>query len=771
MWALHSLETLWQDIRYSLRRLRRSPGFTAVALLSLALGIGANTAIFSLVYALMLRTLPVRDPGQLVELLHRYPGEPHFNGFSWQAYQLMREHDDVFSGLTAAVYQRFHVRGEGLESQTVNGGYVDGTFFPVLGVKPAVGRLIGPEDDRSSDPSAVVVVSWSYWKSRFNLDPAILGKQIIVEDLPVTVIGVTTPKFSGMQPESSQDFWLPLALEPAALRSSWGSLWLVGRLKPGVSMEQARAEMAVLYESTLDEQARTTNNPFLRKMKFEMEPAGAGVSRLREEWAKPLLLLMTVVGLLLLIACINLAGLLLARGAAREHELALRVSLGAGPFRLARQVLSESLLLSAIGGVLGILMAYLGAGALVRIIIAERRPGPPLEFQVQTNLHVLFFTAGLALLSGLLVGLIPALLAMRTAPAFSLRQAGSTGETRRRRLFGKSLVVTQVALSAVLLSTASLFVRHLVNLQHLNLGFQRDHVLLVTLDPEGSRYDDEQLSRAYQELLGRLEAIPSVRSATICAGSPISGAGANRGVIVQGYQAKPGEIRNVMENWVGPKYFETLGTPLLAGRDFSFEDQGHARVAIINQTMARYYFGDGNPLERHITFDGDAESYKIVGVVGDAKYMEMREATWRTIYLNTFQEPWVASQFALRTSVDPEAVVPDVRRAVRKLLKAVAVGRVITLDDQVDASIVTERLLATVSGWFGALGSALTAIGLYGLLAYTVARRINEIGIRMALGATRSDVTRMVLRDALAMVLAGLAIGRASCRERVYGPV
>ena len=752
---------LIQDVRYALRQLRKNLGFTTIAVLTLALGIGANTAIFTLVNTLMLHMLPVREPGQLVELLHRYPGEPHLNGFSPQAYELMRDHNHVFSGLVAAAYQPFHVRGEGLEPQTLQGAYVGGDFFPVLGVKPAVGRLIGFEDDRTGDPSAVAVVSWSYWKSRFNLNPAILGKKIIVEDVPVTVVGVAPRRFSGLQVESGQDVWLPLALQSTIVRSALGSwsLWLVGRLKPGVSIHQAQAEIAMLYESTLDEQAKATNNPFIRKMKLEMEPAGAGLSQLREEWAKPLLLLQTVVGLLLLLACTNLASLLLARGAAREHEMALRLSLGAGHFRLARQVLTESLLLSALGSLLGVYVAYFGAGVLAKIIVAERRPGPPLELHVRADVNVLLFTAAITLLTMLMSGLVPALRAMRTAPASSLRQAGGTSETRPRRLFGRSLVVAQVALSVVLLSAAGLFVRHLLNLRHLDLGFHPDHVLLVTLDPEGSGYDDEHLSLAYQQLLERLEAIPGVRSATICAPSPISGAGANRGVSVEGYQAKPGEIRNVMESWVAPKYFATLGTPLLRGRDFDFQDKGGPRVAIINQTMARYYFGNDDPIGKHVSFDGDGQPYEIVGVAGDAKYMEMREAMYRTIYLNTFQAPPVDSRFALRTSIDPEAVVPEVRSVVSELLKTVSVKTVTTLNDQVNASIVPERLMATLSLWFGVLGALLAAIGLYGLLAYTVARRINEIGIRMALGASRSDATWMVLGDALGMVFVGLAVG------------
>ncbi len=415
------MRTLVQDLRYGLRMLAKNPGFTAVAVITLALGIGANTAIFSLVYALLLRTLPVRDPGQLVELLHRYPGEPHLNGFSWPTYRLMHDHNHVLSGLTAAVYQPFHVRGEDLEPQTLQGGYVDGTFFAVLGVKPAIGRLIGPADDHVGDPSAVAVVSWSYWKSRFNLDLAILGKQIIVEDVPVTVVGVTARKFSGLQLEFRQDVWLPLAMEPIVLRpgSARSSLWLVGRLKPGVSIEQAHAEMAVLWE-----QSRTTNNPFIRKMKLEVEPAGAGLSRLREEWAKPVLLLMAIVGLLLLIACTNLASMLLAHGAAREHEMAVRVSLGASRFRLVRQVFTESLLLSAAGSLLGVFLAYFGTGVLVRIILAERRVGPPVELQVRTDVTVVFFTAAVALLAGLLFGLVPALRAMGTPPRVFLAASG-----------------------------------------------------------------------------------------------------------------------------------------------------------------------------------------------------------------------------------------------------------------------------------------------------------------------------------------------------------
>ena len=762
MWAWDSLEQLWQDTRYALRGMRRSPGFTVVAILSLALGIGANTAIFSLINTLMLRMLPVRAPERLVELLEKYPGEPRGSYFSLPSYEHYRDDNHVFSGLIGVYGSHFNVRGAGLEPEIVPGECVTGNFFSVLGLKPAIGRLIGLEDDRvGAAGSAVAVLSWSYWKDRFNLDPAILGKRIFLNDVPLTVIGVTPPEFFGLQVGLRPDIWTPLAEEPAMHHPSQiggGGLSLMGRLKPGVSIEQARAEMRVLFQWTIEERARNSKDPVVRQLRFEIEPAGAGFSRLRDQFAKPLLLLIVVVGLLLLIACTNIASLLLARGAARQHEIALRVSLGAGRFRLVRQVLTESLLLSGAGSLLGIFLAYFGAGALVRILTSGRQI-VHIEIPVRIDAHVLLFTAGVALLTGVLFGLAPALRAMATAPASSLREIGRAGETRFRRLFGKSLVVAQVALSVVLLSAAGVFVRNLSNLENLDLGFRRDHVLLVTLDPAQGGYTGERLSIAYRELLARLEAIPGVRSATISGPGPLSGAGASRFVTVEGHPERPEDRRYISVSWVGPKYFETLGTPLLGGRDFNFRDGGGPRVAIVNEAMAHYYFGGGNPIGKYVMFDGDTKPYEIVGVAGDAKYYEIREAAPRTIYLDTFQSSSPSSTFALRTSIDPEAVTPAVRRAVYELLKTIPVAHVTTLSGQVDATIVPERLIALLSSLFGALGSLLAAIGIYGLLAYTVARRINEIGIRMALGATRSHVTRMVLGDALGMVCVGLAIG------------
>jgi predicted permease len=762
------LEILWRNVRHALRRMRRSPGFTFVAVASLALGIGANTAIFSLIDTLMLRLLPAREPDQLVELLQKYPGEPRGNGFwSWQSYQYFRDYNHVFSGLIAFEPSRFEARGAGLEPGTVDGEYVVGSFFRELGLKPAIGRLISPEDDRMNAAGSIAVVSWSYWQTKFNLNPAILGKRIILNDVPITIIGVTPRAFLGLAAWYRPKIWVPLSIAPMIERSSNMSidrvrLGLMARLKPGVSIAQARADMSVLYRFTIQERARTSKDPLVHQLKAEVEPAGAGLSELRDRFAKPLFLLMTVVGLLLLLACANLAGMLLARGAARQHEMAVRISLGAGRLQVMSHVLTETLLLSGAGGLAGVFLAYFGAGALMRILESGRQiPGMPvhLELSVHPDMHVLFFTGGIALLTGVLFGFAPAWSAFASTPASSLWASGRAAETKSRRLFGKSLVVAQVALSVVLLSAASLFIRHLSNLRNVHLGFRRDHVLLVTLDPTHSGYKGAQLSRAYQELLRHLEAIPGVRTATICAASPILGAGASRFVTVEGHQEKPENRRYSSLNWVAPKYFETLGTPLLAGRGFSFADEGRSPVAIINRAMARYYFGKTNPIGMHITLDGDEKGYQIVGVVGDAKYLDLHESPPRTIYLNAFQQSSPPSQFALWTSVKPAVVTREVRRLIRESLKTISLVKVSTLADQVDASIVPERLIATLSGLFGALGASLVAIGLYGLLAYMVARRINEIGIRMALGATQNAVIRMVFGDALAMLSAGLGIG------------
>jgi len=738
IWGWTSLERLSQDVRYALRMMRRSPGFTAVAVLSLALGIGANTAIFSLINTVMLRLLPVEAPEQLVELAAKYPGQYPWNNFPWTVYEYLRDHDQTLSGLMASseFYNKASVRIEGREPEQAPSGFVTGNFFPLLGVKPVIGRMIGPDDEGAGK---VAVISWSYWKSRFNLDPAVLGKRLDVEKNPMTIVGVTAPGFSGLQKGFNQDIWI-------SSRLGRETVSLIGRMKPGVTIEKARAELGVLYQRIIDEAAKTNDDPHLRNWTLDVAPAGAGRSHLRDRFGKPLLLLMAVVALLLLIGCSSVANMLLARAAARQREMALRTSLGATRARLMRQVLTESLMLSAAASLLGILLGYLGTATLVRIIAS----GPEqLEIQAGPDLRLMLCTAIVAVLTSVLFGLPPALRAVTPQ--------GRYGDTKSQRLFEKGLVTFQVALSVVLLSAAGLFVRHLSSLEHLDLGFERDHLVVMQLDPFDSGLSGERLAGAYRELLARLETIPGVRSATLSAMMPISHVGARGPVTIEGYVFKPGERRFVAKNWVAPKYFATFGMSLLAGKDFDFHD-ARSQVAIINRKMARYYFGERSAIGKHVLFDGDTKPYEIVGVVSDAMYGEIGDLP-HTIYLSAFQNWHDQSQFALRTAIVPQAVIPDARRTVGEVLKTVPVLSIDTMAEHVDSSIVPERLVAMLSGLFGALGSVLAAIGLYGLLAYTVARRINEIGIRMALGATRRNVLRMVLGDAVGMVCVGLLVG------------
>ena len=729
------------DLRYALRILRRDAGFTAAAVLSLALGIGANTAVFSLVNTVLLRTLAVERPEQLIEFLQTYPGEPRRNGYySWTVFQHFRDHNRSFSALTGANFDNAARAG----SDTVVLENVTGNYFEMLGLKPVIGRLTGPADQ-------AVVLSWHYWDARFQRDPAVLGRTLLVNDKPLTVIGVAPRDYVGPRVGARTDLWAP---------RETGQFAMFARLKPGATLDQARAEARVLYQFAIQENTSRSKDPVLRRMTMEVEPAAAGNAAVRDRLGKPLLLVMGVVGLLLLLACANLAGMLLARGAGRRREMAVRVALGASRSRILGQVLSESLLLSTAGAVAGGLLAYFGTGLLVRIL-ASGRLHERVELQVAADLRVLLFAIALTLFTGVLFGLAPAWYAMRTAPAGSLRQTGRAGETRFWRWFSKGLVSVQVGLSILLVTAAALFLGHLSRLRHEDLGFRSDRVLLMQLDPARSGYQREQLAQPYRDLLARLEAIPGVRSATITGCTPIQGCGFSRFANVAGFVERPEDRRYTAFSLIAPRYFETLGIPLLAGRDFAFADANRPAVAIVSQSFARHYFPDGNAIGKLVTVENyDSQAYEIVGVAGDAKYTELREPSPRTMYLNMFQgSRRIYHQFAVRTAKDPYAIAGDARRAAGEAVKNVPVIRVTTLADQVDAAIVPERLIAALSQFFGGLGAALAGIGLYGLLAYAVARRTNEIGIRMALGATAGDVGGLVLRDALGTAAAGILAG------------
>jgi len=763
------LDDVRRDVRYAFRALCASPGFAVVAILTLALGIGANTAVFSLVNALMLRSLPVRQPEQLVEPLYKYPRDPRLNLYRWKDYERFRDHNHVFSDVIGMSPARLQVSDATSGPEVVDGVYVSGNFFDALGLRPAIGRLIGPAHDQIGSAAAPAsVISWQWWQSRFNLDPAVLGKPLVVNDVVTTIIGVTPRGFFGLQLGMDPPVWLPVAIEPliqkpSHLADDWQSASLVGRLKPGVTIAQAQAELRVLDRPRLADLEARNHDVQWRYVTIDVAPAGAGLSVLRERFASSLFLMMAAVSVLLLLACINVASMLLARGAARRREMAVRVALGAGRLRIVRQVLIESLLLSAVGGVGGVVLAYFGARALVKIIASGRSPvgmPQPLQIPVHLDLSVLLFAAGAAVATTVLAGLLPACHAFLSAPSSSLRATGAAMETRSWARFGRGLVAAQIALSVVLLSGAALFVRYLTTLRTVGLGFQTNSVLLVSLDWSRTGYKPEQIGPMSRQVLDRMASVEGVRSATSAAMTPISGTGGSQFITVPGFSENADDRRRVNLNSVAPKYFATLGTPFIAGRDFAPEDEGRPRVAIVNQAMARYYFAADNPLGRQFTIAGQTTPIEIVGVVGDAKYNDVHDTPPRTIYLNALQSGLSANaRFVLRTDVPPLSIVAEVRRAVHDVAPNVPVAKVTTLTEQVDASILPERLIAMLSGLLGVLAATLVAIGLYGLLAYTVTRRINEIGIRMAIGATSRDVIGMVLTNALGLVGAGLLTG------------
>jgi predicted permease len=748
------LSDLAQDLRHGLRMVRRTPAFTAIACLTLALGIGANTAVFSLVNVLLWRDLPVRDPGSLVQLTWQYPGDPPQHSFRTQDYERFRDHNDVFSDVigTAPV-----VVDSGPAAEPLATEWVTGNFFAALGVRPALGRLLEPPDGQpGTEP--VAVVSWTYWQNRLDMDPGVLGTRISVAGVTAGIVGVTAREFSGVFTGYRTDVWMPAAAAPPGSRQSAGFM-LLARLEEGVPVHRAAAQMRVLDRPRIEQFGRS--DPQWLTVTLDVEPARSGFSTpLHQQFGRPLLVGMTIVAALLLLTCANIGSLLLARATARVREMAVRASLGASRSRIMRQVLAESLLLSSVGSVLGLAGAYVGANALVRIMASGTRLiGAQPQLDVPIDGNVLSFTVAVTVAAAVLFGLAPAWIAFVSAPASAMRAGSGTSPSRTGRLAANGLVVAQVAVSLVLLSVAGLYVQHLSDLRNRELGFDRTSVLIVGVDTGPDTRDRGQLAAVYRELLERFEGIPGVHSATVSGMTPISGAAASRFVTVDGFEEPTGSRRRVMLNGVAPRFFETFGTSFVSGRDFRHADARQARVAIVNQAMARHYFAGRDPIGRQLVLEGESQPYHIVGVVSDAKYADLRRAAPPTVYLDAFQQARLPSEFALRTVVPPGAVVADVRRVVADSLRGGSIRKVTTLSEQLDISIVPERLTAAVSAFFGAAGALLAAIGLYGVLAYTVARRTSEIGVRIALGATRKDVTLLVMKQGLFLMIVGLCVG------------
>jgi len=782
MRRVNHIDSFIQDLRYGLRQLRRNPSFTVVAALTLALGIGVNTAMFSVINAVMLRILPVQIPEQLVQVgfQGKHSGESFVGeSFSYPLFKKLREQNQVFTDITAFDYWDSldaHPTNPGPTGAPVKGQLVSVNFFSLLGVNAVIGRTFAPDEDSGAGAHPVAVISYALWTRMFSRDPAVLGKKLVIEDTPFTIIGVVPSHFGGVSPGRTDDLWVPATMQPQVLpggtrltESDTNWLSLMARLKRGVSVKQARASLDLIYQQIQHEHDLSHWSDQDRRDFFThhivLLPAGSGTDYLKREFSRPLFLLMAMVGLVLLIACANVANLLLARGSVRQREVAVRLALGAGRARLIRQLLTESVLLALGGGALGMIFAYWGSPVLVTLMAQGQNR---VTLDVHPDPSVLAFTLLVALATGIACGLTPALRETRMSGSESL-QGGSRNLTvsRRGRSLGHGLVIAQVALSLATIIGAGLLVRTLHNLETLDPGFSRDSVLLFGLDPSKAGYKGERAAELRQEVLDQIKRVPGVRSVSFSFLTPISGGGwDNVARSVEGYTPYPAEDMDVYLNAVGPQFFETLGTPLRVGRDFGPQDQSDSTpVALINQAMARRFFGNRNPVGRHFGLGpwSGKRGIEIVGVVSDAKYLSLRESVPPTAYLYIPQLPQGAAPsgvtFEVNGAVPPMSLLPQLRSILRSVDSRLTATDVKTLAEQVDQSLYQEKLVSTLSSFFALLALVLACIGLYGIMSYAVARRTNEIGIRMALGAERHRILRMVLRQALTLVTLGILIG------------
>lgn len=796
------LETMAQDVRYALRTFGRDPGFTTVVVLTLALGIGANTAIFSLINAALLKMLPVRDPEQLVQFNTINPAIGQNDFFPYPAFQRFRQKNDAFSGILAFANVNevdVEVNGQG---QVAKGQVVSGDYFSTLGVTAMLGRTIAPQDDQVAGGGAVAVISYSFWRDRLAGDPGIVGKKIVLNNYPFTIIGVTPPEFFGLQPGAPVDVSVPLTMigqiRPgfAMTGSKFDVLtapfrnWLhiMGRLQPGVTNSAAVARTEPVLREAMDDAAEALAGTPLdspeapqiyRQSRLRFTAGGQGMAALRQRFSKPLLVLMAAVGLLLLIACANVANLLLARAQARQREIAARLMLGARRLRLVRQLITESVLLAGAGGVLGMVLAFWASGSLVKLMAHGRSP---IVLAVRPDGRVLGFTLLICVLTALLFGLIPALRAVRTdIPSGLLPNVHSSAQGQGRSRTGKALIALQVAASLVLMVGAGLLVRSLQNLKNFYPGFTTDNLLLFYVNPGTIGYTVAQTDALYRRLVDQIDALPGVRGTSFSMDAPLSGESSNIVPKIEGYKPPSGRGTPVGLNIVGPQYFTTLKTPVLLGRDFTAGDNADApKVAIINKSMARDIYGDISPVGRRISIPdwvADTSWYVIIGVVADTKSRDLRDPVIPMLYVPLEQSAVPSGvTFQIRTVTDAARAVPLVLRTVAQADQRLPVVGVRTLNDQLEYSLIEERLVASLAGLFGVLALLLACVGLYGVMAYTVSRKTNEIGIRVALGSGRIQIAGMILREALLMVLAGLTLGIPAAmgaarlmRSQLYG--
>jgi predicted permease len=775
------------DLKFALRNLGRSKLFTLVAVTSLALGIGANTAIFTLLDQLLLRLLPVRDPEQLVMIWTTGPHMGSNRGThmaSYPMYQDFQQKAQAFSHVFCRRVTSLSISFGG-QTERIDGELVSGNYFQALGVQPALGRVFTPEeDDRVYKGHPVVVLSYPYWVTRFAADPGVIGQKMLVNDYPMTIVGVSAAGFSGLDPARAPQIRVPIQMKPLMTpgwdeigdrRSQWVQVF--GRMKPGHTLESAKASLEPLLAQILRYEAQQKEmkdvskynlDKFLKR-KVLMESAGNGFSQTRRDYGTALIVLMCMVGLVLLIACFNVANLLVARAVSRQKEIAVRLAVGASRWQLLRQLLIESLVLSVAGGLAGLGLAVL----MIRTLLAFLPAGDaPLMLRAEPDARILVFNAGLAVITGLVFGLAPALQSMRLDLWNALKDVvGAVSGTGGNVRFRKILVTAQVAFSFLLLAGAGLFVRTLVNLRQTQSGFHDiDRLITFQVDPALNGYKNERMEDFYRRLLASIRATPGVKSAGYAVEPVLSGDEWDSTMSVEGHQIKDGEDMQAFMNAVSDDYWKTMGIPLIAGRDFSAHDDYQKgtditdsfRVAIVNQKFAEHFFPTQSALGRHIAFGDHPKklNIEIIGVVKDSLYEGPREGVHRQVFLPFLHVDYPAGvAFYVRTAMDPAVMYSTLRGKVREIDAAMPVFAMKTLGKQLDDNLSTERLIATLSAGFGALATLLAAIGLYGVMAFTVARRTKEIGLRMALGAPQGRVVWMVLRETLVLLATGLAIG------------
>jgi predicted permease len=789
---------LAHDLRFAIRTFRKSPVFVAVAVLSLALGIGANTAIFTLVDQILLRLLPVKDPQQLVLFWGRGQHYGSNNGrykISYPMYEDFRDHNQVFSGMLCRWETSFSV-SEGGKTERVDGELVSGSYFPVLGVGPALGRVLTPNDDKVPGGHPIAVISYRYWQSRFGGSMDVIGKKLLVDGYPITIVGVSRQGFDGTDPGSSPQIRIPIMMEKELdpqfaefysmknRRGRWVNVF--GRLKPDVTMTQAKAALQPFFHQILQMEvqekdfataAPETKKAFL-SMHLDLLPASKGDSELRRQFASPLLVLSALVGLVLLIACANVANLQVARATARQKEVAVRLALGASRGRIISQLLVESLSLAFAGGVAGLILAVWMDRALLNFLPSG---DSPLTISTTPDWRILLFALGVTLLTGVLFGLAPALQSTRPELSGTLKeQVGSIAGGSSVGL-RKVLVAAQVALSLLLLIGAGLFIRSLSNLKGLDPGFRTSNLLGFALDPPMNGYKSDRSLDFYRRLREGLNALPGVESASLAVMPVLTGNEWDSSMAVEGFQNKPAQAPDPHMQFISPDYFKTMNVPILLGRDFRMTDGvGAPKVCIVNEKFARKFFKDGLAVGKHIGMGGNPGTkldIEIIGVARDTKYESMRDEVPLEVYRPYHQMEFVLGMYVyVRTSRPPEQAFSSIRRVVNGFDPNLPIYQMKTLETQMEESLITERLVATLSTGFGMLATLLAAIGLYGVMAYIVAQRTREIGLRIALGASGRDVIGLVMKDVFILTGIGIAIGLPAAwgltrmvRSQLYG--